>query len=165
MGIHRRPVKIIAVALSLILFGVGAVPAKTVCKGTCGCVESKGCDAGLRVERPRISAYHAFDGVLSVFEPAYPYGAFAQAHRADPGCMSGILSRSCNMENPRSFDAVQGATSTAPRSERGLAVFSVSYIFTSLLEHHLISGLRVGNKMPARAAPVPIFLQSLSLLI
>ncbi|MFH1349602.1 MAG: hypothetical protein ABII26_01570 [Pseudomonadota bacterium] len=156
--------KIIAGALILSLLSFGAVPATGACEGQCGCCNG----SGNRV--PEYSAVsrmsHSMRGngdLLKVFFEAHsPYASLQNRYLVDPWCHEETFTASCNMDHSLAHESLQVSTN-APRAER--FILNASALVSSeipLNDHHFF-GLSVRHILPVRAAPIPPYLQKLSL--
>ncbi len=161
----RKPIfRIIVPVLAISLVMVGVIPAKTDCKGASGCCEesdnrintgivlSKGIEWGHQLHGGLIGVSHnSLRPLISTFLPSQP-------------CHKAIETASCHMVPSRSPDLVQGSGPKVPRAERPLQGTFVSFDADLWLVNRAFIGPAVGRLPAARAAPVPIYILTLTFL-
>ena len=165
MTIRKFTFRIIAGTLVLSLLSAGAVPAKTTCEGACCCHSNS------RIELPASttiseSSYHTrnFGGILNVSHNDHKYTSFFKTYHPDPGCLEGIVSASCDMEPLRALKAIQSSVSAVPRAERSLPALSTLVSSEMGLNAHQIFVIPKSHLMAVKGIPIPLYLQTLSLL-
>ncbi|MBW1768314.1 MAG: hypothetical protein JRJ65_14865 [Deltaproteobacteria bacterium] len=162
----RKPIlRMIAPVLAISLVIAGVVPAKTDCKGACGCCEEsdnrvntgivlfKGVELDHQLHGGFIGVSHnSLRPLLGIFLPS------------QQPCHKAIETASCQMSQSRSPDLVQGSGPKVPRAERPLPGTFVS--FDAALEpgNRAFIGPAVGRLPSARATPVPIYILTLTFL-
>jgi hypothetical protein len=165
MAIQKPLFRMIVGALILSLLIAGAVPAKTGCERACGCHSDSG--SPLRESSITSTSSHCIKGFNDIRKVTYQdleYASFFKSYHPEPNCLEGIISATCHMDTHRDLRTIQGAASTVPRAERSLLAVNprVSSEMTSndrqffLLPNRLL--------MTVNGAPVPVYLQTLSLL-
>jgi hypothetical protein len=162
MGVRIPLYKIIAIPLILSLLGVGAVPAQTLCDGSCNC-HPKGSGHGVvshflasqSGSLHRKATHHLLQGPRLT--------SFSQIDFLDLGCHEG-MTPSCDMEAAQDRNAIQGSMRAVPwsgNSSTGDSILFVSVIQTN--EHHAF-GITASHWLIGKRAPDPLYLQHLSLL-
>ncbi|MBW1767805.1 MAG: hypothetical protein JRJ65_12245 [Deltaproteobacteria bacterium] len=164
MWFRKSIFRMIAPVLAISLVMVGVVPAKTGCKGACGCCEgsdnrvnagivlSKGVERDHQLHGGLIGVSHnSLRPLSSTFLPSQP-------------CHKAIETASCNMSQSRSPDMVQGSGPKVPRAERPLPGTFVSFDADLAPGDRAFIGPAAGRLPAVKAAPVPIYILTLTFL-
>lgn len=163
---QKTKIRILAVLLVLALVSAGAAPARTACAETCCCSGAECHEQGPDRMAENVHGISLSDKIPGFFYPGDRTGADALPRHSNSDCREGLTKSPCNMDDSsNAFEALQGTPPAPSRNERCQDIALTPDFHSPSLEHHLTSGLLAEQKMSARAAPVPIFLQTLSFLI
>lgn len=165
--INRNPkIRILAVLVVLALVCAGAAPARTVCTESC-CFAAAECHG--KVTPRVVGSVHCIPltaQIPGLFYRGDGTDTSALPHHSNSDCRMGLTQSPCNMdESPDTFETLQGTSPAPSRNERCQDVPFTPGLYSPSLEHHLTAGLLAEHKKSARAAPIPVFLRTLSLLI
>ena len=161
----RKPIfRMISLVLAISLVMIGVVPAKTDCEGACGCCEEpdKRVNTGIVLSKGIEWDHQLHDGLIGVSHNSlFP---FLRTSLPPQSCDKAIEAASCPMEPSRTPDLVQGSGPKIPRTDRPLPSTFVSLDADLELGNRAFIGSAVGRLPAARAAPVPIYILTLTFL-
>ena len=165
MSIQKIFFRIIAGILALNLLSAGAVPAVASCRLACGCAHTKSHDRVTPgMTRPGLHA-RSQPAILTMMHPGSIKIPHPPARHADIHCREGLTAVSCDMESSQAFETLQRTSPAPARSDRCQEIPLVRGLYNAFLSQHPHARPVAPQEVSARAAPVPIFLQSVSLLI
>ena len=166
MRIRNFKYRTIAGALVLSLLSIGVSPATASCAGACTCSKesvspSKHSDllsAPLQRTREHIH-------IVKLTRQNHNNEPSLRAYSPGMGCHhKGIVPATCGMEPLWPLEAVQILSLSVPRVERSLLSASDQAFLEIPLNRHLYFGLPIGHLMVLGEAPIPLYLENLTLL-
>lgn len=165
MRFPKKTKQIIASAIAFALLSVPFVQAAGPCMGSCHAAgrHKTAVEAGGTGDHSHGLHGHDFTG-SSLLGPIFQATSWMPV-KWMPACRSGIWAATCTMPSPRPLVALQG---TKPHVTRGhhLLTASVSFIPVEMEPaQRLICRFEAAHAAVANAAPTPLFLKTLSLLI
>ncbi len=162
----RNPIfKMIAAALALSLVLVGAVPAMSVCKRAWGyCKECRNPfhSSDVLLKEFKLDQLHV--GLIGVSHNSHRFLPHLNTSFPDHRWHKEIETASCDMEPSRSIDSIQGSGPKVPRAKRPLPNTLVSLMPDLSPGDRTSTGLTSGWLPTARAAPIPIYILTLTFL-
>ena len=166
MNLRKKTIRMLAVALSLSLVSIGAIPAKADCSSACCC------------EAP--SGIH-FQDITSISQMTRHMQEYSRMHEGshevhkffllvptDSGgtsCHERTAPASCGMEPLYSHDALKGIIQAVPRAAEVVFYTSSIAVTERTANNPLPFGPASSRILTARARPYPLYLHNLSLLI
>lgn len=166
MWIRNFKYRILAGALVLSLLSIGVAPAKASCGGACTCSKDS-VSPPKRSGLPSAALHrtHEHMSVLTLTRQSHNHEPSLRAHFPDVGCHhEGIVSATCEMEPLWPLEAVQNSFPSVPRVERSLLSASAQAFLEIPLNRHLYFGLPIGHLIILGEAPIPLYLEKLTLL-
>jgi hypothetical protein len=166
MRIRNFKCRIIAGALVLSLLGIGVAPAKASCAGACTCSkESVSPRKGSGLLSAALHRTHEHMRIVKLTRQSHNDEPSFRAYFPDMGCHhKGIVTATCEMEPLRPLEALQNSSPSVPRVERSLLSASAQVFLEIPLNSHLNFGLPIGHWMILGEAPIPLYLENLTLL-
>jgi len=154
MRIRKFTSKVISIALALSLLGIGMVPAKTVCDGSCNC-SSKG-------PQHIVDSMHGGTSNHHLQEPKLNH--FLKIGFSDMGCHEDAPKASCDMEAPRHHYALQGPVPSVPWSKNSSTIVFITFVALVHSNEQQSLNPAVSHWVLGRRAPDPLYMQHLSFL-
>jgi hypothetical protein len=166
MQIRNFKYRIIAGALVLSLLSIGVAPAMASCEGACTCSkESVSPPKHSDLLSVTLHRAHEHMHIVKLTRQNHNNESSLRAYSPGMGCHhKGIVSATCEMEPLRPLEALQNSSPSVPRVERSLLSASAQAFLEIPLNRHLCFGLPIGHLMVLGEAPIPLYLENLTLL-